>query len=80
MGMKRRRFQREKRTAAATHVIKCGVKGEKFPRRLNGFLICRNTLDKDSKKQIDFATMEALGFSRQDVEKGIDLGPKAEPG
>jgi hypothetical protein len=78
--MKRRRYQREKRTAAATHIIKTGVSGERFPRRLNGFLICRNTLDANSKKQIDYGAMEALGYSKADVEKGIELGVKAEPG
>lgn len=59
-----------------THRIKIGWKtksknGSEIPCKLNGFLICRNRMDREGRLEIDFEAMAALGHAQGQIHKGI---------
>lgn len=59
-----------------THRIKIGWKTKSrndkdIPCKLNGFLICRNRLDRNGRPEIDAMAMQALGHSPEQVERAL---------
>uniref|UniRef100_A0A6M3K0K0 Uncharacterized protein n=1 Tax=viral metagenome TaxID=1070528 RepID=A0A6M3K0K0_9ZZZZ len=77
MRVKHRRYGRSSADARAdaTHVIKIGwktgPKGKELPIKLNGFLLCWNSLDANNHRLIDMGCMEALGFTRDGVGRAL---------
>lgn len=82
--IQRRRFGREQfaeTTMTASHRIKIGtkVKGAKgdYPSPTNGFYIVRNTMQQGGSFVVAYDLMEALGFSRKQVDRALADGRKA---
>jgi len=87
---KKRRYAREGVSVPAsnsTHIIKMGWKAKKvtkngrtldLPFKLNGFLVCRDTVDNDGRPLIDYAAMKLLGFTRENIETALRDEFKAE--
>lgn len=62
----------------ATHIIKIGWKGtrggqgQELPLKLNGFLICRDDVDPQSKRmRIDYPAMERLGYLEAQIKMAL---------
>lgn len=84
---KARRYGRDDKrgvTGAATHVIKIGFNAAQSddnnakPGKLNGFCIYRDTLNAENKYPIDYALMERLGYSKNQVDQAHRQGFKAD--
>lgn len=82
--IKARQYGRDKSVvcgAGSTHVIKLGWKRPKklkdktidLPCKLNGFLICRDTIDSANGNRllIDFQVMQRLGFTNVNIDNAI---------
>jgi len=87
--LKRRRFgrrQTSENNAGTTGVIKIGFrlplrqgKTHRLPGKLNGFMLCRDTVDVNGDWVVDEAAMLALGsqYTLEAVAKAKSLGQKA---